>query len=83
MNNEPDNVQTVAVQISTALSLMVNDDQISPPEVLVGALRGATAFWMGCLQEGARVDGLNILRQAVNEEIDGMIRGMANGMVPT
>ncbi len=83
MNNEPDAIQTVAVHISTALGVMVNDNQISPPEVLVGAVRGTVAFWTGCLLEGARVEGLNMLRQGMNEEIDGMIRGMANGMVPT
>jgi len=25
---------------------------------------------------------MNVLRQALNEELDHMVRGMANGMVP-
>jgi hypothetical protein len=76
------NVAEVATQIASTLGQMVNDDQISPPEVVIGATRGAIAFWMGCVEDGSRVDALNTLRQGVNEEIDNLIRGIANGMVP-
>jgi hypothetical protein len=76
------NVAEVATQIASTLGQMVNDDQISPPEVVIGATRGAIAFWMGCVEDGSRVDALNTLRQGVNEEIDALIRGIANGMVP-
>jgi hypothetical protein len=76
------NVAEIAAQIASTLGQMVNDDQISPPEVVIGATRGAIAFWMGCVEDGSRVDALNTLRQGVNEEIDNLIRGIANGMVP-
>ncbi len=72
----------VAKNIAKVLGSMVNDDQISPPEVIVGAARGAIAFWMGCAQDGMRAEALNVLKQGLNEEIDSMIRGIANGMVP-
>ncbi len=72
----------VAKNIAKVLGSMVNDDQISPPEVIVGAARGAIAFWMGCVQDGMRAEALNVLKQGLNEEIDSMIRGIANGMVP-
>lgn len=77
-----DNISAVATEIASTLGKMVNDDQISPPEVIVGATRAAIAFWMGCVQDGARADALNVLRQGMNEEIDSMVRGIANGMVP-
>ena len=76
------NIAEVATQIASTLGGMVNEDQISPPDVVIGATRGAIAFWMGCVQDGSRVDALNTLRQSVNEEIDNLIRGIANGMVP-
>lgn len=76
------NVAEVATQIASTLGQMVNDDQISPPEVVIGATRGAIAFWMGCVEDGSRVEALNTLRQGLNEEIDNLIRGIANGMVP-
>jgi hypothetical protein len=76
------NEHEVATQIATRLGDMVNNDQISPPEVLIGALRGATVFWMGCVNDGTRVESLNVLRQFMGEEIDNLIRGIANGMVP-
>jgi hypothetical protein len=76
------NIAEVATQIASTLGGMVNEDQISPPDVVIGATRGAIAFWMGCVQEGSRVEALNALRQGLNEEIDNMIRGIANGMVP-
>lgn len=76
------NIKEIAESISDILGQMVTEDQISPPEVVVGATRACIAFWMGCVQEGARVDALNVLRQGFNEEIDNMIRGISNGMVP-
>ena len=82
MNNETDHISEVATQIAQALGEFVNVNQISPPEVIVGASRGNIAFWMGCVQDGARTEALNMLRQGLNEEIDSMIRGIANGMVP-
>lgn len=78
-----DNIHNIATKISAQLGEMVNGEQISPPEVVVGAMRGAIVFWMGCIQDGARIDALNILRQGLNEEIDSMARGIANGMVPS
>lgn len=77
-----DNIKDVAIRIADTLGAMVNDEQIAPPEVLLAAIQGTVAFWLSCVQDGARVDGLNVLRQAVNEEIDHMLRGIANGMVP-
>ena len=82
MTDETDHISEVATQIATTLGKMVNDDQISPPEVVVGVTRAAIAFWMGCVQDGARADALSVLRQGFNEEIDNMVRGIANGMVP-
>jgi hypothetical protein len=75
-------IAEVATQIASQLGEMVNEDQISPPDVVIGATRGAIAFWMGCVEDGSRIDALNTLRQSVNEEIDNLIRGIANGMVP-
>lgn len=77
-----DNINEVATRIADSLGTMVNDNQIGPAEVVVGASRGVIAFWMSCVQDGARVDALNVMRQSLNEEIDHMIRGIANGMVP-
>ena len=77
-----DNIKDVAIRVADTLGAMVNDEQIAPPEVLLAAIQGTVAFWLSCVQDGARVDGLTVLRQAVNEEIDHMLRGIANGMVP-
>lgn len=77
-----DNIANVAATIADNLGRFVNEEQISPPEVVVGATRAAIAFWMGCVQDGARVDALNTLKQGFNEEIENMIRGISNGMVP-
>jgi hypothetical protein len=77
-----DNIASVAQSMADYLGRFVNEEQISPPEVVVGATRAAIAFWMGCVQDGTRVDALNTLRQGFNEEIDNMIRGISNGMVP-
>lgn len=80
--NEPDNIQEIAIRTAKMLGSVVNGAQISPPEVVVGAMRGAIVFWVGCVQDGTRTDALNVLRQGLNEEVDNMIRGIANGMVP-
>ena len=77
-----DNIKDVAMRVADTLGAMVNDEQIAPPEVLLAAIQGTVAFWLSCVQDGARADGLTVLRQAVNEEIDHMLRGIANGMVP-
>ena len=79
MTNE---IKDVAMRVADTLGAMVNDEQIAPPEVLLAAIQGTVAFWLSCVQDGARADGLTVLRQAVNEEIDHMLRGIANGMVP-
>lgn len=75
-------IKDVAVRVADTLGAMVNDEQIAPPDILVGTFQGAIAFWLGCVQDGARADALTVLRLAVNEEIDSMARGIANGMVP-
>ena len=82
MSNETDGIKAVAIRVADTLGTMVNDEQIAPPDVLIGTFQGAVAFWLGCVQDGMRADALNVLRQVVNEEIDSMARGIANGMVP-
>lgn len=77
-----DDIKGVAETIATYLGQMVNEDQISPPDVLLGGLRACIAFWGGCVPEGKRIEAMGILKQAMNEEVDSMVRGMANGMVP-
>jgi len=77
-----DDTKMVAETIATYLGQMVNEDQLAPPDVLLGGLRACIAFWGGCVPEGKRIEGMGILQQVVNEEIGSMIRGMANGMVP-
>ena len=77
-----DNIKDVAIRVADTLGAMVNDEQIAPPDVLLGCFQGSIAFWLGCVQDGMRADALNVLRQAVNEEIDNMARGIANGMIP-
>ena len=79
MTNE---IKDVAMRVADTLGAMVNDEQIAPPEVLLATIQVTVAFWLSCVQDGARADGLTVLRQAVNEEIDHMLRGIANGMVP-
>jgi hypothetical protein len=77
-----DDIKGVAETIATYLGQMVNEDQLAPPDVLLGGLRACIAFWGGCVPEGKRIDALTVLRLVVNEEIDSMARGIANGMVP-
>jgi predicted Zn-dependent protease with MMP-like domain len=76
------NIKDIAIRVADTLGAMVNDEQIAPPDVLLGTFQGSIAFWLGCVNDGMRADALNVLRQAVNEEIDSMARGIANGMVP-
>jgi hypothetical protein len=78
-----DDTKDVAEAIATYLGQMVNEDQISPPDVLVGGIRACIAFWGGCVPEGKRIEAMGILRQVITEELDSMVRGMANGMVPS
>lgn len=75
-------ISDVATQLAQRLGQMVNEEQIDPVTVMMGSTRATIAFWMGCMEDGARVDALGILRQSMNEEIDNMVRGIANGMVP-
>lgn len=77
-----DNIKAVAIRLADTLGAMVNDEQIAPPDVLLGTFQGAVAFWLGCVNDGMRAEALTVLRLAVNEEIDSMARGIANGMVP-
>ena len=77
-----DDIKNVAETLATYMGQMVNEDQLAPPDVLMGGIRACIAFWGGCVPEGKRIEGMNILQQVVNEEIGSMVRGMANGMVP-
>lgn len=77
-----DDIKNVAETIATYLGQMVNEDQISPPDVLMGGLRACIAFWGGCVPEGNRVEAMGVLKQVFTEELDYLTRGMANGMVP-
>lgn len=76
-----DKIQEVAIATSKNLADLVTEEQVAPTEVIIGAIRGAVVFWMGCTVEGSRTEGLKILQQVANEEIENMIRGIANGMV--
>lgn len=71
-----------ARKIALYLGAMVNEDQISPPEVMIGATHAIIAFWMGCVKTGTRAESLDLLRACMNEEIDYMLTGIADGMVP-
>lgn len=75
-------IRQVAASVSTDLGAMVNDDQMSPAAVMMGATRAAIIFWMGCVEDGKRTEALEMMRQFVNEDIDNMVRGVSNGMVP-
>ena len=77
-----DNIKDVAETLATYMGQMVNEDQLPPGAVLMGGIRACIAFWGGCVPDGNRVEAMNVFRQAVNEELDYMVRGMANGMVP-
>jgi hypothetical protein len=77
-----DNIGTVATHIAAELGKFVENDQINPGEVAIGGLRGAVVFFMACAQEGKRTEAIEVMRQAVNEEFDNLVRGIANGMVP-
>lgn len=75
-------IKMVAETLATYMGQMVNEDQLAPPDVLMGGIRACIAFWGGCVPEGKRIEGMGILQQVVNEEIGSMVRGMANGLVP-
>ena len=75
-------IKMVAETLATHMGQMVNEDQLAPPDVLMGGIRACIAFWGGCVPDGNRVEAMGVLKQALNEELDHMIRGMANGMVP-
>ena len=77
-----DDIKMVAETLATYMGQMVNEDQLAPPDVLMGGIRACIAFWGGCVPEGNRIEAMGVLKQALNEEIDHLIRGMANGMVP-
>lgn len=77
-----DDTKMVAETLATYMGRMVNEDQLAPPDVLMGGMRACIAFWGGCVTDGNRIEAMNVLKQALNEEMDHMIRGMANGMVP-
>jgi hypothetical protein len=78
---EIDHIQETAVAIAAELGARVTDGGISPVEAAIGGVRGSIAFWLGCTNEGQRVESLNIMRQIANDEIDNLIRGIANGML--
>jgi hypothetical protein len=76
-----DHIQEIAVSTSADLGNHVTDGGVNPVEVAIGGIRGSIAFWLGCTKEGQRVESLNVMRQIANEEIDNLIRGIANGML--
>jgi hypothetical protein len=77
-----DDIKNVAETLATYMGQMVNEDQLAPPDVLMGGIRACIAFWGGCVPDGNRIDAMRVLKMVMNEEIDSMVRGMANGMVP-
>lgn len=79
MNND---IKMVAETLATYMGQMVNEDQLAPPDVLMGGIRACIAFWGGCVPAGNRIEAMGVLKQALNEELDHMVRGMANGLVP-
>ena len=76
-----DHIQEIAVATAADLGNHVTDGGVNPVEVAIGGIRGSIVFWLGCTQEGQRVESLNVMRQIANEEIDNLIRGIANGML--
>lgn len=77
-----DIIATVARTTAHNLCDIISDGSATPPEAVIGGLRGAIVFWMSCVEDGKRHEALEIIKQMANEEIDGLIRGIANGMVP-
>lgn len=75
-------IKMVAETLATYMGQMVNEDQLAPPDVLMGGIRACIAFWGGCVPDGNRIEAMGVLKQALNEELDHMVRGMANGLVP-
>jgi hypothetical protein len=78
---QSDHIQEIAVSTAADLGNHVTDGGVNPVEVAIGGIRGSIAFWLGCTKEGQRVESLNVMRQIANEEIDNLIRGIANGML--
>jgi hypothetical protein len=76
-----DHIQEIATATASDLGDYVVNGGVNPVEVAIGGVRGSIVFWLGCTQEGQRVESLNLMRQIVNEEIDNLIRGIANGML--
>ncbi len=76
-----DHIQEIAVATAADLGDHVTNGGVNPVEVAIGGIRGSVAFWLGCTVEGSRVESLNVIRQIANEEIDNLIRGIANGMI--
>lgn len=77
-----DDIKGVAETLATYMGQMVNEDQVSPTDVLIGGIRACIAFWGGCVPSGNRVEAMGVLKQVFTEELDYMTRGIANGMVP-
>jgi hypothetical protein len=76
-----DHIQEIATATAADLGNHVTDGGVNPVEVAIGGIRGSIAFWLGCTKEGQRVESLNVIRQIANEEVDNLIRGIANGML--
>ncbi len=76
-----DHIQEIATATAADLGDHVTNGGVNPVEVAIGGVRGSIVFWLGCTQEGHRVESLNVMRQIANEEIDNLIRGIANGML--
>jgi hypothetical protein len=77
-----DNIGVVATHIAAELGKFVEVNHLPPNEVVIGSMRASIAFWMGSMQDGKRTEGLDILRQAANEEVDNMMRAISNGLLP-
>lgn len=75
-------IAEIAMSTAEGLGTKVNNDQINPALVMIGTARGLIAFWTGCAEEGSRTDALQMMQTVLNEEIDNLKRGIANGMVP-
>lgn len=77
-----DNIGVVATHIAAELGKFVEANQFRAEGVAIGGLRGAIAFFLGCTQDGRRTEGLEMMRQAANMEIDNLVRAIASGLLP-
>lgn len=77
-----DTIRKVAVETSDRLGDTLSEGGVTPQDLVIGSLRGTVVFWMGCTQDQHRAEALGILRDAFNEEIAHLIRGISNGQVP-